>query len=723
MYYVKLNGDDIFNPEREDLLIVDGKLTREINKVDTFEFTIYQNHRMYEDFEELTGIVTVLRDTETLFIGRILTIEIGWEKEKNIVCEGFLGYLNDYIVRPIPETTLSVGSLFERLLDFQEELEFGNCDFTDETTVEIKDYPKVIDAINTYCLEVFGGYLSIRIVGEHKYLDWKSTISSTSSQKIAFGKNLLDLKIKKNGDDIFTRMIPLGATDDDSGDKLTIGTYPNDYIEDSDLVTKYGKIYRIMEFPEIDDATALRARAVEVFNDYNKLWTTIELDAIDLSSINADYDSFSLGSKVEVTSSQHGLSGVFIVAKLETNLLDPADNKLTLGELVESLSMTPISRINVETSHNGVRLNVPLGMFTDESGSTTVREDFKVQIHGSKTDADGVMTEAPKFLIGTGDTPLLELTEVFDHNDNKRKRALKNSASNIIITKDRLWFKNAIGDGLSASACNLKGNFSAEVLLAGKGNTLGLICQPNNRTIERKSDAEVQDASMAYDWCIWAKDNGIPFDTLMLCEVSNESQIEYCLFHTDVSLSGKTYSDWGTFSCDCYVYFYDENGDYLYTIRSKSYTYTYTTEEQNTWIFGWSWFGTHTVTHTARASQGALYGNKTWGHIGSDTDTSKDITESSETEIGNPAPVQSVDPSEYSLKNSINDYGTIRSGVYTTGGITCTSFTTSGGQYVLLQVYYGSSYSIYLPTLPDSNTTNLGSHELYKVGNAVYVNN
>lgn len=719
MYYIKMDGEDIYNPERQSLMIQDAKLTRELNKVDSFEFTVFQTHSNYEDFEELTKIIKVYRGTDLIFEGRILTIEIGWEKEKKITCESYLGMLNDHIVRPLPETTFSsVASLFEKLLDFQEDITFGTSDMTGETTVTITDYPTVLDAIQKNCVDVFGGYLQIRIDGTTKYLDWKKTISTTSTQKIAFGKNLLDLSIKKNGDDIFTCIIPLGAEDEDSGDKLTIGAYPDDYIQDSTLVAKYGKIYRIVEFPELDDATALRTKATEYLTAYNKLFTTVELSALDLSQIDADYESFSLGTKVEVSSSQHGLTGVFVVNKLETDLLNPSGCKLTLGDLVESLTMKPISRINIETKNNAVRINKPLGMYTDEGGTTSVREDFKVQITSGKTDSNGVQTEAPNFLIGTGDTPLLELTDVFDHDDNKRKRVLKNSASNIIISKDRVWLKNAVCDGMSAKGCNLYGNFNAEIFI-----NKGLILQPNNRQIERKGNVQAQDVRMAYDWCCWAKANNIPFNTLMLCELSNEPSVEYCMFYSDVDLSGKSASDWGTFSCDCYVYFYNSYGSHLYTIRSKSFTYTYITEEQNTWIFGWDWFGTHTVTHTARANQGALYGSKSWGGINTDIDGSKNIGSGGETDVTSLPPIQSVDPSSYNLKSSISDYGQIRDDTYSSGGVTCTGFTTSGGQSVYFQVFYGSSYSVFLPTIPDSNTANLGSHEVYKVGNALYVNN
>ncbi|MFA6933693.1 MAG: hypothetical protein WCR70_00305 [Sphaerochaetaceae bacterium] len=351
-------------------------------------------------------------------------------------------------------------------------------------------------------------------------------------------------------------------------------------------------------------------------------------------------------------------------------------------------------------------LNIATEMESPNStASDPSREDFEVNIQAGykKTDGSNGWEQAPAFGIKSGGAVLLGLCTEADPVSDTQKRFLANESKNFMLSKDRLFIKNAVADGMSAVGCNLYGNFQADIFINS-----GLILQPNGRSIQSPATKEVQNASMAYDLCIWAKDNSIAFNTMLLCEVSNEPSVEFCVFYTDTSLSGKTTSDWGTFNVDCYVAFYDTNGTNLYTIRSKSYIYYY--EVQNTWIFGWAWFGTH--TESSRASEGALYGTKTWGFIGTDGGKGIDVS-----------PIQSVDPAEYSLKSYVSDYGQVRDGTVESGGVTCTGFSTAGGQSVYLEVYYGSAYSVILPNLPAAGTSGLASGELYYENGYVRRNN
>ena len=153
------------------------------------------------------------------------------------------------------------------------------------------------------------------------------------------------MKMVRKGADISTVIIPLGAKlkDEEGKDtekRLTIESYNGgvDFIQDSDAIAQFGTIVKTVIFDDVTDAGNLKAKGQAHLSDSVKQWETIELTAADLSTVGQDITSFHLGTQVRVTSNPHGLNQLFRVSKLSIKLLDPAENKLTLGKTVPAFS-------------------------------------------------------------------------------------------------------------------------------------------------------------------------------------------------------------------------------------------------------------------------------------------------------------------------------------------------------------------------------------------------
>ena len=69
-----------------------------------------------------------------------------------------------------------------------------------------------------------GGYLRIRYEDDGKYIDYLSDFVRESGQKIEFGENLLDYSQEVSALDIATAILPLGAKNEETGNRLTIET-------------------------------------------------------------------------------------------------------------------------------------------------------------------------------------------------------------------------------------------------------------------------------------------------------------------------------------------------------------------------------------------------------------------------------------------------------------------------------------------------------------------
>jgi len=192
---------------------------------------------------------------------------------------------------------------------------------------------------------MLGGFLQVRHEDGVNYLDYLSESTLLAPQKITFGKNLLDLKRSRKGEDIATVIIPLGAKvkDEEGKDtdkRLTIESVNGgvDFVQDSDAIAQFGTIVKTVIFEDVTDPENLKTKGLAHLAESVNQWESIELTAADLATVNKDITSFHLGTLVQVVSEPHGLNQLFLVRKLSLNLHEPGASKITLGKVIPAFS-------------------------------------------------------------------------------------------------------------------------------------------------------------------------------------------------------------------------------------------------------------------------------------------------------------------------------------------------------------------------------------------------
>ena len=336
-------------------------------------------------------------------------------------------------------------------------------------------------------------------------------------------------------------------------------------------------------------------------------------------------------------------------------------------------------------------------------GTTDEREDFELKATTGQVDQDGSWDVAPEFYIKTGDDYLIAIDNNFlDVADgNIKKRALVNGNGDFAITNKRIYLRNVNADGLNARRCNIHGNVETEILI-----NPALVAQPSSRAITNLQTLQVQDKRLAYDLCVWAQGNGVTFNVLHRCEVSEEPDVGWIMFAPITALG-----TWGSSEIECMVYFYDDDGSSRYSVWSKCTLVAY--EVQNEWIFGWPWFGTHTE-----------YEWRTYGAVSGDVECNYGEPNSRGTGFV-VAPVQSIDPSSINIE--IPGYGTdLRYNEdVTVGGVPCDGFSSVGGQNMVFRCYFGSDYDVLMKKLPSNEQATVDAlpiGALYRgAGNALLV--
>lgn len=354
MYRIYCDGILLYHSNIDGLKVFDPSLELELNKTGSFVFTLYPDHPRFSTVKRLKSIIEVFQDDFLLFRGRVLDEEVGWHNEKTFSCEGELAFLLDTIQRPydfsgsIPEFLGMLLSNHNAQADAEKAFTLGNVTVTDPNDYIVRsdvDYVSTWDVITKKLIDMLGGFLQVRHVNGVNYLDYLEESTLLAPQKITFGKNLLDLKRTRKGEDIATVIIPLGAKlqdeeGKDTGQRLTVESVNGgvDFLVDEDAVSDFGIIYRTVVFDDVTDPSNLKTKGEAQLADSVKQWEIIDLTSADMATVNKDITSFHLGTQVQVESNPHGLNQRFRVEKLSLKLHEPAANKMTLGKTIPAFS-------------------------------------------------------------------------------------------------------------------------------------------------------------------------------------------------------------------------------------------------------------------------------------------------------------------------------------------------------------------------------------------------
>lgn len=373
MYKILCDGKTLHDVRDPDYQVITPKISLELNKTGNLDFGMLQTHPHANDINKLKSRINVYEDDDLLFSGRSLTDEKDFQNTGQISCEGELSFLLDSIQRPhnYGTETTEVGTadtnieIFKRLIqehnsqvEETKQFEIGVIDIESVTIKSLStNYEKTWDFINSNFLEKYDGYLRVRHDGNVRYLDYVKQYGNVSNQVIRFGENLLDLKKYSKAEDIKTAIIPVGAVVENKNVTITTANGHNgtDYVYNQDAVDLYGWIYDKVDFLDIYDPDTLLEEANKYLQTCINLAITIELTAVDLHMIDVDINAIRLGDLVPCISTQHGIMSTFgdvstyyLVSKYELDLENPANNKITLGRTISSLTDTVVGTNNVK---------------------------------------------------------------------------------------------------------------------------------------------------------------------------------------------------------------------------------------------------------------------------------------------------------------------------------------------------------------------------------------
>lgn len=444
MIYRVISGNDtIYDSRLSELVILQDSLELELNKAGSFNFTLPAYHPYRDSLKKLRSVISVYRDNEILFRGRVLNSGHNFYNDVSFECEGELAFLNDSIQRPYDfqsgDKHTTVKDLFAFFInrhntqvDEKKRFKVGKITVTDSNDYIVRSdstYMNTWESINKKLIDSYGGYLWVRHESDGIYVDYLADFTEVCSQPIKFGKNLLNLSKSLKGEEIVTALIPLGAKNEETEQPLKIDSVTDgkikqmikksDFVYNPRAVEQYGWIFGSETWDNVTDAGNLTTKAADFLQSKISSNDSIEFKAADLAGIDSSLSPFKPGMYLSVISGPHSISASYLLKKMSLSITNPAINSITIGDTLKSFTSSSASSaqnisyvyksvVEIENNFTNVTKNYSLikkemqEMQGDYLSTTEADKRFKpyeehISFNGKNTVLSGKITqEIPK---------------------------------------------------------------------------------------------------------------------------------------------------------------------------------------------------------------------------------------------------------------------------------------------------------------------------------------
>ena len=290
-------------------------------------------------------------------------------------------------------------------VDDSKKFSVGVVNITDPNNYlyKISNYEDTLTTLTDKLLNTYGGYLQVRHSNGVRYLDYVSELTNACNQTIEFGKNIIDMTRYIKGEDVYTALIPLGATNENTTNenyekRLTISSLPdstdgtikkvNDYIYDSEGVEQWGWIWKVEKWDDVTVAENLLRKAKDELRNSIDATLTLDMTAIDLHLLDVDIDRINVGDRIQCISLPHNLNTILIVKSIEIDIDNPANTKIKL--------VSPTGKIkadNTITSGNKSNEKNIIQVKDELNEGYPTYEDVDNRLNDFGTDVDNKFTD------------------------------------------------------------------------------------------------------------------------------------------------------------------------------------------------------------------------------------------------------------------------------------------------------------------------------------------
>lgn len=366
MYLVTINNDGqetvIHDPNVNDLKLDSGTIKTEINKIDTFNLSMYLNNPGYGHMRAFQTFIEVLnmKTGEKEFKGRVHSTNDDMTDSglhsTSFICAGELHYLHDSQQRHMewrgrPEDLfISILEYHNQQVEDYKRFEPGVMEVTNNTDnlyLYLSAEEDTWETLKEKLIDNIGGELQIREENGVRYLDYLERVGTDRSTEIRIAKNLRSMSRDIDPLEIITRLTPLGerieSEDEEATDaseaRLTIEDV-NDgtpYLDDEAKIAEFGIRGGHVTWDDVTLPENLLSNGQSWLANQKTALVQYEISAADLSLIGLDIDTFNTGDTYPLINPIMNIDSRLRVVGKTTDINEPHNASLKIGDRFKTL--------------------------------------------------------------------------------------------------------------------------------------------------------------------------------------------------------------------------------------------------------------------------------------------------------------------------------------------------------------------------------------------------
>lgn len=447
MYKVFIKNGNLSLPIHNDKTkLKKGNILKGINTIDSFSFSIYPNNNGFFKINDFITLVNVWnsRVKRYEFQGRVLYSKDIMESTgviyKEVVCESFLGYLNDSFQYYVEEKNWRVIEILEHIITVHNsQVEDYKKFYIGKVTVTNKNDNVYVGiqreltfkTIREKLINKLGGEIQFRVENDKIYLDYLDEIGEVKNTTIERCKNMKSISKESNPSLFITKLFPYGAklknsNGEETEQRLTIATANDgkEYITDDNAIKIYGIHSNCIEFDDVTEPLNLLMKGKAYLRENNKVQQRFSVTALDLSLIDLDYEDFDVGNYHQVKNRLLNIDEVLRILKKNIDIINPQSSTLEFGDKLKSLTDVQLS--------NNEQLYDSAKQIKKISGNLVSQKDVKM-------------------IIANEITSLNKFIKVFSKNKLELSTEFQNIALDNVVMKFGDVF-SVVGDGLKINS-------------------------------------------------------------------------------------------------------------------------------------------------------------------------------------------------------------------------------------------------------------------------------
>lgn len=360
MYIVDIkNGNFTTRIHGEDQKLTSGNITKGINTIDSFTFTMLPSNAGFQFVNEFTTLVQVVntRTNRYDFIGRVLYTETAMDESgsvtKTVTCESIAGYLCDSVQTYVEPQNWTVSGLLQSLIDchnsqVEEEKHFkiGTVTAEDDNDNLYQGIQRVNtwEAIKDKLVDKIGGELQFRMASDGLYIDYLEKVGTVKSTAIELSVNMKSITREQNPTSFITRLIPLGSKRTIDGEetehRLDISSMNDgkNYIDDESAIEAFGIHVGVVEFDDVNTPSVLMTKGQAYLAEKNKVQVRYSITSLELFLLGLVFDEFDVGNWHPIKNHLVGIDDTARIIKKSIDICEEYKSTIEVGDNFKSLS-------------------------------------------------------------------------------------------------------------------------------------------------------------------------------------------------------------------------------------------------------------------------------------------------------------------------------------------------------------------------------------------------